>query len=140
MRPLSARETVEQSADEFHTRWTHTETSLVEDSDLSRKAYTFDAVLGADEGNAAVYERSAKRVVSLALQGYNGSVIAYGQTGSGKTHSMLGTATDPGIVPRALHDIFEYVEAESGELRRCRQTRVGLASMSTALSQSTAFK
>jgi hypothetical protein len=32
------------------------------------------------------------------------------QTGSGKTHSMLGTAGDPGIIPRAVDDIFTAIE------------------------------
>jgi len=33
-------------------------------------------------------------------------VFAFGQTGSGKTHSMMGSAAEPGVVPRFAHDLF----------------------------------
>lgn len=48
------------------------------------------------------------------------TILAYGQTGSGKTYSM-GTAYsdavykpyDVGVIPRAINDIFEYIEKNS---------------------------
>ncbi|GIQ83194.1 kinesin-like protein [Kipferlia bialata] len=40
------------------------------------------------------------------LVGYDVTVMAYGQTGSGKTHTLIGTDTEPGIVPRALDTLF----------------------------------
>lgn len=44
--------------------------------------------------------------------GYNVTILAYGQTGSGKTHSMgtnYSEAEDTGVIPRAVHDIFDIV-------------------------------
>ena len=41
-----------------------------------------------------------------ALDGYNVCLFAYGQTGSGKTYTIQGTPENPGIVPRALEDLF----------------------------------
>ena len=81
LRPFTPREAADQALDEFHSRWEHTDTTLVEDSDLARKAYAFDRVHGPAASNEEVYELSAKRVVAMALRGYNGSVLAYGQTG-----------------------------------------------------------
>ena len=41
-----------------------------------------------------------------ALDGYNVCLFAYGQTGSGKTYTIQGTPENPGIVPRALEELF----------------------------------
>lgn len=35
------------------------------------------------------------------------TVFAYGVTSSGKTHTMQGTKTEPGIIPRAVQALFE---------------------------------
>jgi hypothetical protein len=80
----------------------------------SRRAWHFDGVFPAGAAsNSAVYSRAAAHVAARAVDGFNGTILAYGQTGSGKTHSMLGTAADPGIVPRAVFDVFAAVEAAS---------------------------
>ena len=34
-------------------------------------------------------------------------IFAYGQTGSGKTHTMLGSRDHPGMIPRAMRQIFD---------------------------------
>ncbi|XP_058394119.1 centromere-associated protein E-like, partial [Diceros bicornis minor] len=36
--------------------------------------------------------------------------FAYGQTASGKTYTMIGSKDDLGIIPRAIHDIFNKVK------------------------------
>lgn len=41
---------------------------------------------------------------------YNATVFAYGATGAGKTHTMVGDSSQPGIMVRALNDIFEAVK------------------------------
>lgn len=43
------------------------------------------------------------------MQGISGTVFAYGVTSSGKTHTMMGTAADPGVVPRAITALFEEI-------------------------------
>ncbi|XP_054276740.1 uncharacterized protein LOC128995747 [Macrosteles quadrilineatus] len=62
-----------------------------------------------------IYDAVAKPVVESSLKGYNGTIFAYGQTGSGKTHTISGTKDNPGVVPRALQDIFSAVEQAEGE-------------------------
>ena len=51
-------------------------------------------------------------VVCHGLQGYNAAIIAYGQTGTGKTFTMEGAHSGPsrGIIPRAIEDVFMYIE------------------------------
>lgn len=39
-----------------------------------------------------------------------GTVFAYGQTNSGKTHTMRGSLTEPGVIPRAVHDLFDIIQ------------------------------
>lgn len=43
------------------------------------------------------------------MEGYHGTVFAYGMTGTGKTFSMQGTTESPGVIPRAITDIFSFI-------------------------------
>ena len=70
------------------------------------QSFRFDTVFGPEATNAEVYGDVSELVVS-ALEGYNVCVFAYGQTGSGKTHSIIGSGEDPGIVVRAVSDLFQ---------------------------------
>ena len=45
-------------------------------------------------------------LMQSAIDGFNVCVFAYGQTGSGKTYTIQGTPETPGIVPRALDELF----------------------------------
>lgn len=47
---------------------------------------------------------------SLNLYSYNATVFAYGATGAGKTHTMVGDPLEPGIMVRALNDLFNAVK------------------------------
>ncbi|KAL1530050.1 hypothetical protein AB1Y20_000972 [Prymnesium parvum] len=85
----------------------------------------FDAVLGADAEQSAVYAH-VEAAVDAALRGVNSTVFAYGQTGSGKTHTLFGgllpddnAAADAGggaeflegMTARALRQVFLQAEA-----------------------------
>lgn len=39
-----------------------------------------------------------------------GTIFAYGQTGSGKTYTMMGENNDYGVIPRAVSEVFDYIE------------------------------
>ncbi|KAL9620784.1 MAG: hypothetical protein Q9160_004684 [Pyrenula sp. 1 TL-2023] len=68
-----------------------------------------DNVFVAHDNNAKVYDASAKRLVRRVMEGFHGTVFAYGMTGTGKTFSMQGTATNPGVIPLAITDIFSFI-------------------------------
>lgn len=114
VRPINSKEAADE--DNAVQPFQYNDNTIVDEDGGggNRKPYTYDRVFGQSSTNAEVYDRCARRVVQAALRGYNGTVFAYGQTGSGKTHSMLGQGRDPGIVPRAVHDVFKYIEAASG--------------------------
>ncbi|KAL1315505.1 hypothetical protein HN51_042255 [Arachis hypogaea] len=80
---------------------------------LSNTSYAFDHVFDETSTNASVYELLTKDIIHAALDGFNGTAFAYGQTSSGKTFTMNGSENDPGIIPRAVKDIFAKIETMS---------------------------
>ncbi|KAF2645456.1 kinesin-domain-containing protein, partial [Massarina eburnea CBS 473.64] len=71
--------------------------------------HIYDNVFDPQDNNRRVYDAAAKRLVRRVMEGYHGTVFAYGMTGTGKTFSMQGTATNPGVIPLAITDIFSYI-------------------------------
>ncbi|GAA5986956.1 hypothetical protein JCM10908_000968 [Rhodotorula pacifica] len=69
-----------------------------------------------------LYDRKIKPVVKAALGGFNGTVFAYGQTASGKTHTMLGSPSEPGIIPLAVDELFFHIHHQHS--RRSYSLRV----------------
>ncbi|KAI8811695.1 P-loop containing nucleoside triphosphate hydrolase protein [Cladochytrium replicatum] len=49
------------------------------------------------------------------MEGINGTVFAYGQTASGKTYTMMGVEEQPGVIPQAVEDVFNYIREEAGD-------------------------
>ncbi|KAJ8598113.1 hypothetical protein CTAYLR_009500 [Chrysophaeum taylorii] len=70
------------------------------------KRYRFSGVFPETASQQEVYDRCARRVVSLAAQGHNGAILAYGQTGSGKTYTMRGEGEERGLVALALEQVL----------------------------------
>lgn len=102
--------------------------------------YAFDRVFQPLVSQQAIYDLTAKPLVSNVLSGYNGTIFAYGQTSSGKTYTMevsgilsrflyiilagfflfQGVIGDPvfqGIIPRTVSDIFAQVNAADPSVR-----------------------
>jgi centromeric protein E len=70
--------------------------------------FNFDAVL-IGSPNKPVYTTVAKSHVHAAMEGYNAVIFAYGQTASGKTYTLSGCEEEPGIIPRAMRDVFGFI-------------------------------
>ncbi|NXJ04578.1 KIF9 protein, partial [Odontophorus gujanensis] len=74
-------------------------------------SFRLDGVLH-NTSQELTYETVAKKLVSEALMGYNGTIMCYGQTGAGKTYTMMGAAVDykhRGIIPRAVQQVFKSI-------------------------------
>ena len=67
--------------------------------------HTFDSCFSPDASQEEVFE-DTKMLMQSAIDGYNVCLFAFGQTGSGKTYTIQGTPENPGIVPRALDELF----------------------------------
>jgi len=73
-------------------------------------SFKFDTVFEPATTQEQVFERVGPLVESV-VDGYKVCVFAYGQTGSGKTHTMEGSPGSPGLIPRAIQQIFDSAEA-----------------------------
>ena len=70
------------------------------------REYSFDHILPECTTNEDIFTNHIKPNISLALKGYNYSIIAYGQTSSGKTFTMGTSPSQPGIIQQT----FNYIE------------------------------
>lgn len=71
-------------------------------------AFNFDAILTGTP-NKPIYTTVARSHVQAAMEGYNAVIFAYGQTASGKTFTLSGDDAEPGIIPRAMRDVFAFI-------------------------------
>eukprot|EP00736_Rhodelphis_marinus_P013962 Rmarinus@m.10756 len=77
--------------------------------------FRYDGILH-NASQDQVYESVAFDIVDSVLKGYNGTMLAYGQTGAGKTFTMSGGTigrmarfNQRGVIPRAIHHVFESI-------------------------------
>ncbi|XP_060003350.1 centromere-associated protein E isoform X2 [Lagenorhynchus albirostris] len=106
VRPLNSRE--EALGKDTQVYW-KTDNNIIYQVDGS-KSFNFDRVFHSNETTKNVYEEIAVPIIDSAIQGYNGTIFAYGQTASGKTYTMLGSQDYLGVIPRAIHDIFQKIK------------------------------
>ncbi|KTG03853.1 hypothetical protein cypCar_00002474 [Cyprinus carpio] len=78
--------------------------------------YQFDVFHGEQTTQQEVFLTSVKPILPHILNGQNASVFAYGPTGAGKTHTMLGSQEQPGVITRAVKEVFRLVEAQGKDL------------------------
>ncbi|XP_058424771.1 centromere-associated protein E-like isoform X3 [Diceros bicornis minor] len=106
VRPLNSRE---EALGEYTQVYWKTDNNAIYQVDGS-KSFNFDRVFHSNESTKNVYEEIAVPIIDSAIQGYNGTVFAYGQTASGKTYTMMGSKDYLGVIPRAIHDIFQKIK------------------------------
>ncbi|KAL6781883.1 hypothetical protein ACKKBF_B09830 [Auxenochlorella protothecoides x Auxenochlorella symbiontica] len=84
------------------------------------RTYHFDRVFPGDTSQERLYDSTVAPLVEEMLEGFNCTIFAYGQTGTGKTYTMTGgdlaqgsaEMTDSaGVIPRAIHQVFSYLES-----------------------------
>ncbi|XP_072543181.1 kinesin-like protein KIF13B isoform X1 [Salminus brasiliensis] len=66
-------------------------------------------------GQEVVFQCLGENLLDNAFQGYNACIFAYGQTGSGKSYTMMGSAEQPGLIPRLCSALFERTVREQRE-------------------------
>ena len=76
------------------------------------KTYYYDHAFGPESTSEEVYQKCMKGVVRAVMSGFHGSCFAYGATGSGKTFTMAGNEAAPGVMPRAINDLFVIAKQE----------------------------
>ncbi|KIK37238.1 hypothetical protein CY34DRAFT_810523 [Suillus luteus UH-Slu-Lm8-n1] len=98
-----------------HTAWDHSAQRTIKlfpqyakSTATTPPEFHFDEVITGSE-NRPVYNAVARSHVCAAMDGYNSIIFAYGQTASGKTFTQSGSEDQPGIIPRAMKDVFAYI-------------------------------
>jgi len=71
--------------------------------------FAFDFVFDKNSKQEEVYQQTARPLIDKLIEGYNCSCFAYGATGAGKTYTMSGTATKPGIMYRAVTELYTQI-------------------------------
>ncbi|KAL5543159.1 hypothetical protein UlMin_010869 [Ulmus minor] len=79
---------------------------LLKLSENKSKTYSFDKVFHPGSSQDEVFAE-VEPVIKSALDGYNACIFAYGQTGTGKSFTMEGIPHFPGVVPRAIEELFK---------------------------------
>ncbi|PRQ41964.1 putative minus-end-directed kinesin ATPase [Rosa chinensis] len=84
---------------------------IVVKSSGARKEFEFDKVFPQETSQENIFAE-VEPILRSALDGHNVCVFAHGQTGTGKTFTMDGTNEEPGIIPRALREIFSQASLD----------------------------
>lgn len=77
-------------------------------SSADDRMFTYNKVFPESSTQDDIYECVTSNV-KATVRGYNTTIFAYGSTGSGKSYSMTGTKESPGIIPRAVNEIFSII-------------------------------
>lgn len=83
---------------------------------VDSKLFSYDSVFGEGTTQDEIYS-SVMHHVKATIRGYNTTIFALGCTGSGKTFTMTGNQANPGIVPRAVSDLFATIQATAEKER-----------------------
>ncbi|KAI0761109.1 P-loop containing nucleoside triphosphate hydrolase protein [Irpex lacteus] len=69
--------------------------------------FPFTSCYGHDSTQEEIFDNDVRPLVDIVYSGVTVTVFAYGVTSSGKTHTMQGTRSQPGIIPRAVEALFQ---------------------------------
>ncbi|KAL8276120.1 hypothetical protein RQP46_011469 [Phenoliferia psychrophenolica] len=75
--------------------------------------FKFDKLLLEGARTDELYDAKIRGVVRAAMSGFNGTVFAYGQTASGKSHTMMGNDDEPGVIPLAIEELFDFIHKQN---------------------------
>ncbi|KDQ53292.1 hypothetical protein JAAARDRAFT_137340 [Jaapia argillacea MUCL 33604] len=53
-----------------------------------------------------IFDKDVKPLIDVVFSGVTVTIFAYGVTSSGKTHTMQGTKSDQGVIPRVVRSLF----------------------------------
>lgn len=85
---------------------------------IEEKSFTFDNSFWSHKPSDQhyahqedIYNALGEEFLDHNFEGYHTCIFAYGQTGSGKSYTMMGTPTQPGLIPRTCEDLFQRIES-----------------------------
>ncbi|KAH9177600.1 P-loop containing nucleoside triphosphate hydrolase protein [Lactarius sanguifluus] len=66
--------------------------------------FPFSSCYGHDSRQEDIFKADVRPLIEIVYSGATATIFAYGVTSSGKTHTMQGTRSQPGVIPRAVED------------------------------------
>ncbi|KAI8377555.1 P-loop containing nucleoside triphosphate hydrolase protein [Radiomyces spectabilis] len=111
-RPMIGRESASKTDNAWEVLPEQSKIRLAETARRQGKLpleYSYDHVFSGSK-NIDLYDASVRELVNQAMNGYHATVFAYGQTASGKTYTMVSTDAEPGVIPLAVDNVFEYIK------------------------------
>ncbi|KAF9023337.1 kinesin-domain-containing protein [Hymenopellis radicata] len=69
--------------------------------------FKFSSCYGQASAQEEIYKNDVEPLVDTVYSGMTVTIFAYGVTSSGKTHTMQGTKSQPGVIPRVVRSLFE---------------------------------
>ncbi|GLB45200.1 putative TRAFAC class myosin-kinesin ATPase superfamily, kinesin family protein [Lyophyllum shimeji] len=69
--------------------------------------FPFSSCYDEDATQEEIFRNDVQPMIDVVYSGVTVTIFAYGVTSSGKTHTMQGTKTDPGVIPRTIRAIFD---------------------------------
>ncbi|KAJ3734478.1 kinesin-domain-containing protein, partial [Lentinula guzmanii] len=78
----------------------------------------FHTAFGPETTQLQLFDTAVAPHLLPLLKGHTLTILAYGPTSSGKTHTMEGSSTEPGLIPRSVRNLFDMSEElkESGSV------------------------
>ncbi|XP_024875808.1 kinesin-like protein KIF20B [Temnothorax curvispinosus] len=73
------------------------------------RKFTFSQTFGPETTQLELFEQTVQQQMIDFLAGQNCTIMTYGTTNSGKSYTLQGTATSPGLIPRALEFVFNNI-------------------------------
>eukprot|EP00742_Colponemidia_sp_Colp-10_P006070 GILJ01006495.1.p1 GENE.GILJ01006495.1~~GILJ01006495.1.p1 ORF type:complete len:1156 (-),score=289.92 GILJ01006495.1:2484-5783(-) len=73
--------------------------------------FQFTKVFTKDTAQDTVFQDSTMPLVDGLFSGQNGLLFAYGITNAGKTYTIKGSEENPGVLPRALAQMFNKIKS-----------------------------
>lgn len=90
-------------------------TLIKQQQKIKENYFSFDFIFDKEATQEEIYLNTSKLLLEEVLEGYNATVFAYGATGSGKTYTMVGNGENPGIMVRAVSDLFSLIEQKKSK-------------------------
>ncbi|KAL1490454.1 hypothetical protein ABEB36_013143 [Hypothenemus hampei] len=80
------------------------------------KKFEFSHIFDVHTKQNNIFDLVIKERILSFINGHNSTIMVYGVSGSGKTYTMVGTAEEPGIIPRAIDYFFRTIKIKSNKL------------------------
>ncbi|CAH0546445.1 unnamed protein product [Brassicogethes aeneus] len=81
----------------------------IKEGDKVTKKFEFSEIFGPNATQNEVFDNIIKPKLLGFINGKNSTLMTYGASGAGKTFTIIGTASNPGLVPRTLEYLFRTI-------------------------------